>query len=137
MMTEKTPIFSDPKLAGKIKSELIDKSYYDDVKYNIQSKYRWKIIGDITETASHILTGLSAILAFSSGFFDNTMLSFVAGCVATLSLIFRQFSSYSMKESKERTDQVNRVLNKLGIEEIVDITVDSTNESARLSLVNI
>lgn len=110
----------------KIKKELVEKNYYDDVKSNLASKSRWKTIGDLSEAFSHILTGISAVLAFAAGFFDHKILSFVAGCLATGSLVLLQFSSYSMKESKERTDQVNKILDKLGIEEIANITVDST-----------
>ncbi|XWV26896.1 hypothetical protein QJ857_gp0154 [Tupanvirus soda lake] len=119
-------------LVNKIRTELVEKTYFNDVKYNIKSKSRWKIVGDIAEAISHILTGVSAVLAFAAGFFDYKELSFVAGCLGTISLVLFQFSYYATKESKERTKQVNRILDKLGIDEIVDITIDSAIDNSRL-----
>ena len=113
----------------KIKKELIEKTYYDDLKDNLSSKSRWKTIGDVTEAFAHLFMGISAILAFAAGSFNLTLLSFISGCVATTSLVLLRFSSYCMKESTERTTQVNKILHKLGIEEIADITVDSTAET--------
>lgn len=127
-----TSIASDTNLTNKIRKELVEVTYYDDIKYNIHSRSRWKIIGDTTEAIAHIFTGITAILAFAAGFFNFAMFSFIAGCLGTASLVLLQFSSYAMKESKERTEQVNRMLTSLGIDRIVDITIDSTSENTPL-----
>ena len=128
-MTDKNKI--DMAFIDKIKKELVEKTYYDDVKYNIQSKSRWKLIADITEAIAHIFMGMTAIMAFAAGFFDYKFLSFVAGCLGTASLVLLQFSSYSVKESKERTEQVNKILGKLGINEIADIAIDFSSNNER------
>lgn len=107
----------------KIKTELIENRYYNDIKYNINSKSRCKFTADFTEYLSYILTGIAVILSFAAGFFDNIWLSFASGCFGTTSLALLKFSSYAMSESKERTNQVNIILKKLGIEEIPDISV--------------
>lgn len=119
---------------NKVKKELIETTYYRDLKYNIRSKSRWKFVGDFTETLAHILIGIATILAFSAGFFKNEYLSFASGCVSTASLVFIQFSSYSVRESKERTAQVNTILTKLGIDSIPDITIDSTVQSEQIEV---
>lgn len=124
-MTLNTTISTNSDFRIRIRNEL-EETYYADIKYNITSKSRWKFIGDITEAFSYVMTGIATILAFSAGFSNNMWLSFVAGCFSTGSLVFLNFSSYATRESKERTRQVNKILNKLGIEEIPDITVDST-----------
>src|SRR5581483_1250606 len=94
-------------LINRIKKELVDKSYYNDIKFNLKWKSYWKVIADVSETLAQILIGISAVLAFASGFFEYTLLSFIAGCFGTASLVLYKFSSYSMGESKERTAQVN------------------------------
>ena len=116
-----------PELVNRIRTELVEKNYYEDVAYNIKSKSRWKIIADITEAIARILSGVSVVLAFAAGFFNYMLLSFISGCFGTLALVLLHFSSYSMNESKERTEQVNRILAKIGIDTIADITIDSTN----------
>ena len=85
-------------------------------------------MGDLCESIANILSGISTILAFSAGFFGNEILSFVAGCCGTCSLVFLHFSSYAMRESKERTQQVNIILTKLGLDKIPDISIDSSSD---------
>lgn len=113
--------------------KLIDEAYYRDLKYNLTSKSRWKFIGDVSETLSQICVGTSSVLAFASGFFEDIdILAFVAGTVGVGSLVLLQFSSYAMKESSERTQQVNVILTKLGLETIPDIVVEPSIIKARL-----
>jgi hypothetical protein len=133
--TEKNDVFIDPELVNKIKKDIIEKSYYSDVKFNIRWKSYWKIIADVSETFAHIFTGVSAILAFASGFFNYTLLSFIAGCFGTGALVLLKFSSYAIAQSKERTQQVNLILDKLGIVDIPDITsvVTTSTNGARLT----
>lgn len=111
----------DSDLADRIKRELINETYYRDVKHTLISKSAWKIIGDITEALAHIGIGATAILAFSAGYFDHAILSYISGCVCTISLVLSRFSAYSLKESKERTRQVNAILQELGISQIADV----------------
>jgi hypothetical protein len=114
-------------IVEKIRKELVAPSYYFDVKYNIRSKTRWKIASDVIEFFAQILVGASTILAFSAGYFDDKILSFIAGAIGTLALVMLRFAVYAMNESKERTIQVNKLLEKLGIEKIPDITSDTNN----------
>jgi hypothetical protein len=114
------------ELNDKIMKELIEPTYYNEVKSYLSSRYRWKNIGDICEVFGKIFAGCSSVLAFSSGVFKIDILSFLAGCFGIIALIFMQFSSYSMKESKERTDEINIMLNKLGISEIPNTAIDSS-----------
>lgn len=118
------------ELINKIRTELVEPTYYSDVKYNIGSKSRWKFIGDLTETLSRIFSGLGTILAFAAGFFNYSLFSFIAGCFGITSLVLLQFSSYSMKESKERTDQVNILLEQIGIDKIANIAIDSSIDTS-------
>ena len=115
-------------LAAKIKQELVDPNLYNDVKYNIRSKSRWKFIADISETFAQVFLCASVVLSFASGSFDEKILSFIAGAFGACSLSLLLFSSYSMKESKERTTQVNIILKNLGVDAIPDITIDSTSD---------
>lgn len=115
------------ELLKKISNELIEKTYYNDVKRNLRERCLCKCIGDISEALAHIIAGIGIVLSFAAGFFDLYILSFLAGCFGTVAMILLQCSSYSMKESRERTDEVNILLEKLGINEIPNIAIDSAN----------
>lgn len=123
--TPSTPLVS-PELISKIQTDLIDVSYYDDIRFNLKSKSVWKFVGDGSEVLAHVATGAASILAFSTGFFDNYVLSYVAGCLGIVALVLAKFSSYAMGESRERTEQVNKLLASLGMESIPDIVIDSS-----------
>ena len=110
-------------------NNLINQNYYSDLKYNIGSKSRLKIISDWSDGLAQLLMGISVVLAFAAGYFDHYILSFIAGCMGTISMVVLKFSSYAMKESKERTDQVNLILRKLGIDTIPIVNTDSIAES--------
>lgn len=118
---------------NKIKQDLVEKNYYRDIQYNINSKFRWKWAGDFTEALAHLCTALSVILAFSAGFFNYSLLSFIAGCFGTCSFVLLRLSSYSMKESRERTEQVNALLRKIGIDSIPDIVIDSALTNSNMN----
>lgn len=116
----------DPQYIDKIVKELVEPAYYDDVKYNINSRNRWKKISDITSAFSQILFGISIIMSFAVGFFDINMLSFISGSIGVSAMVVMKISSYAMNESRERTNQINIILKKLNISEIPDITIDPT-----------
>ena len=115
-------------MISKIQKELVDTSYYEDIKYNTRSKSRWKFIGDITEATSHIISSSGVIISFAAGYFGYPFLSFLAGSLGITSIVLLRFSSYSMRESRERTIQINSLLEAIGINKIVDITIDSADE---------
>ncbi len=94
---------------------LVEPSIKLDVQEMIDNKRRYRITGQAFETISKILLASAGILSFSSGYFNNPILSFVAGSVSTVSLACLQFSSYAYKESKERNKHLNSILKWLDI----------------------
>lgn len=112
----------EEKLMEKIKEELIEPTYYQDIKDNLNGRETWKKIGDVTEAISKIFAGLATVAAFAAGFFNITILSFISGCLGTLALVIQQFSTYSYNESKERTNRVNKILTDLGLKNILDLS---------------
>lgn len=105
-----------------IMKKLIEPCYYKDVKDLITERDFWRKLGNIFESSGKIFVGTSSIAAFSSGMYKYDILSFVAGTTSVVSLICMQFSSYSYNESKERTSKLNKLLHKLGVESIPDIS---------------
>lgn len=114
-------------------NKMIDEDYLSNVKLGLSSRSCWKFTGDCTETLGHISIGVSAIIAFAAGFFGIGFLSFIAGCFSTGAILLLKFSSYSMGESKERTTEINRILSKLNIDELVDIAIDSASDGTAIS----
>lgn len=102
----------------KIVKEFIEPAYIYDIKNMIRGKRRWKASGQIFETVSKILVAASGILSFSSGYYKDETLSFLAGSVSTISLAMLQFSSFCYRENKKQSDELNILLKKLGLDTI-------------------
>ena len=100
-------------------------NYYQDIEHNIKSKSNWKITSDASNTFSKIISSFAIIVSFASGYFNYSTLSFIAGSLGTVSSVSLQFSTYAMNESRERTQTVNKILEYIGINKIVDISIDN------------
>lgn len=127
---------ADQTLKNKILHEL-ETYYYDDIVHNMNSRKNYKLTSDIMEVLGHIALILSIIISFSAGYFKYEILSFIAGGIGTLSVGLFRFSSYTLKESKERTLIVNTILKSLNMREIVDIALDISNEKQDLKKVTV
>jgi hypothetical protein len=106
--------------------KMVNAMYVDDMKTTLFCRCCCKNAADVTETLGHILIAAGAIVSFAAGVWDLSYLSYISGGISVASMSLLKFSSYSMKESKERTMQVNKLLTSLGLKEIPDITFDST-----------
>lgn len=116
---------NDSDFDTRVREEILNSHYFNDIKYNIRSKSRLKFLSDISQIFSYIFTSISIILTFATGYFDNLYLSFAAGCLGTIGLVLLKISSYFMAESKERTKQVNILLQHRNFPSIPDIAIDN------------
>jgi hypothetical protein len=105
--------------------EKINIIYEKDVNDNISARYTCRKTGHILEVVSQLFSLGSTILAFSAGFYDIKLLSFIAGCLGSLSLATLKTSAFALKESKERTTALNILLEKLGLSTVPDIVEET------------
>lgn len=97
---------------------LIEPSYFSDVKETLQGRKCWRISGHVFESMSKILLAASGVLSFAAGVYDDKILSFTAGTLSTISLATFQFSLYSFKQHKKNTLELNQLLSTLQIQEV-------------------
>lgn len=105
-------------------NDMVEPAYVRDVKDALSGRFAWKRISEVCETSSKVLSGVSSIFAFAAGAYKYASLSFTAGCIGTVALVFMLFASYAAKESKERTQQLNMTLNHVGIRGMPVIAID-------------
>ena len=98
--------------------ELIEPYYKKVVKNTIEGRQCWRKTGIAFETISKIMVAFGSILSFSAGVYQDQTLSFVSGSISCLSLAFLQFSSFSYKENKKQSEELNVLLKTLGLETI-------------------
>jgi hypothetical protein len=113
---------------------MIAAAYRGEIRSMIRWRDIWKRFGDGCEAAAKGLTGVSAILAFASSAIRDPriadILSFTSGSVGTLGLVLLTYSGYAIHESRERTVELNGVLESIGVTPVPDI---ASSTSARPS----
>lgn len=109
-----------------IVKELIEKSYKEDVRDMLKGKKCWRISGQTFETLSKVLVAIGSVVSFAAGVYNETTLSFVSGAISTFSLATLQFASFSYKENKKQSNELNNLLKSLQLETIpvIERTVD-------------
>jgi len=103
--------------------QIVNETYLDDVKCTICGRKYLKISADSLEVISEVTRGVSIVLAFLVPLWEP--LSYVSGSIGTCGMVSRGLSSFTMKESKERTTESNLILEKINAQKIVDIAIDS------------
>jgi hypothetical protein len=61
---------------------------------------------------------IGSIISFSSGYFNDPLLGFLAGSISTMSLATLQFSSFAYIENKKTGQDLNVLLKKLNLDVI-------------------
>lgn len=112
---------STKKLRKFIVKSIVQPAYVKDIRDILSGRYRWRKIGKLLLIISLLLSSSSTILTFMSAYFDEKLISIIAGGIGVLGAIFLHFSLMSKRESKRLTHQANEILKQLGIEGVPDI----------------
>ena len=111
-------------IRSKIITELIQPAYYKDVEDTIEWRYRWRKLGNCSESTSHLFMAISTILAFAAGFFGYEWMSFISGCSTVIAGVLMKFTAYASHESKERTQSLNAILEHLNMKKMPSININ-------------
>lgn len=116
-------------LKNDILVNLVEPQYKSDIIQNLKLRKRFKNFAIGFETMSKLFVGVSSVMSFSSGIYKYQIMSFLAGTTAVLSLVLLQYASFSYRESKKLSIELNDILKKLNI-----ITLNVDNGSIADSL---
>ena len=122
------PTYYSMTFKEEIQTRLLQPNYMMEIREFLTRRTCWRKAGIGFETTSKVLVGIGSVVSFSAGVYGSTTLSFVAGSISTLSLVMLQLSSYSYRESKEATEELNITLNTLGIPIVPEVLHDSVEK---------
>ena len=92
------------------------------------SLIRWRRV-DTMSTAVSILFGLSSgLLAFSQGFFQLPILSFISGSFSIASLSVKEFGHHAYRQTKNYSQLINELLIANGEKPLPEIVIHSEGE---------
>ena len=115
-MSSKNSLMVSEAVKQSILEELVEPCFYKDIKSLMSERTIWRKSGSVFETLSKLFVGAASILSFATG------LNFWSGTSSVLSLVCMQFSSFSYSESKERSSKMNKLLDKLKVQNVPDIS---------------
>jgi len=115
------------ELKGIIMREFIEPNYKETVKENLELIKYFRRFSLAFESVSKLLVGMGSVISFSSGLYNNRLLSFVSGTVSVVSLVFLQYSTYASKESKKHISELNQLLKQLNIEPLSEHGSDNVS----------
>ncbi len=104
---------SDQSLRDKILAEQINIIEHD---INI-----WRGFEISTNIIGEIFSGVSAILAFSVGYFNIPLLGYLAGAFGVSSIGLRKFSTYCLQQGQAQNIVINNLLKADGQGTIPDV----------------
>jgi len=95
-------------------------SYKSDLRMHFMLRNRWNMINYYLNVLAKSFTGITTLLAFSAGFFQeyNLGLSFSAGCFGVITSILIGLTSYAMKNVKDSVTEINKIMMSLGVDKL-------------------
>jgi hypothetical protein len=121
-----------PELKNDILVNLIEPQYKQDIIRNLVLRKKFKNYALTFETLSKLFVGITSVMSFASGIYKYELMSFLAGTSSITSLVLLQYASFSYRESKKISIEINDTLKKLNI-----ISLNVENGSTADSLENL
>jgi len=102
-------------LKNDILLNLVEPQYKKDVIQYLRLRKKFKAYGLCFETLSKFFVGVSSVLSFASGIYKYEIMTFLSGTTSVVSLVMLQYASFSYRESKKISIELNEILKKLNI----------------------
>jgi hypothetical protein len=105
------------------RTEIIKKYVRPNLLFDIEDGFiwrtRWQKISSSVYCIAEILGLGQTVLAFVASTYDIVTISFAAGLVGILCIVFNRFGAYANHKSSEKTNQLNEILIKIGIKDTI------------------
>jgi len=111
-----------------IVNNIIKPGYKKEIEDYSYNRVMWKKRGMRFETTSKIFIGFGSIASFAAGVYGYQTLSFVSGAISTISLVFLQYANFSYKESKKSHNDLNNLLENIGIKKLPELSAGTQDD---------
>ena len=116
-----------------IVNNIIKPGYKKEIEDYSYNRVMWKKRGMRFETTSKIFIGFGSIASFAAGVYGYQTLSFVSGAISTISLVFLQYANFSYKESKKSHNDLNNLLENIGIKKLPEVSTGVQDDGGMMS----
>jgi hypothetical protein len=116
-------------IQNQIRKEVIEPDLLKNIKDTSSAAFFWRKVGNVCEAVGKMFVVFQGLLAFASATFNVSYLGFISGALSIVAMGLFSYSTYSMNESKERSNQLNMLLTYTGIDPVPSIEIDSAGTS--------
>ena len=102
-------------LKNDILLTLVEPNYKNDIIRGLRIRKQFKNYALFFESLSKLFVGVTSVMSFASGIYKYEVMSFLAGTSSVVSLVMLQYASFSHREYKKITIELNDMLRKLDI----------------------
>jgi len=102
-------------LKNDILVTLVEPNYKNDIVRALKIRKQFKNYALFFESLSKLFVGVTSVMSFASGIYKYEIMSFLAGTSSVVSLVMLQYASFSHREYKKITIELNDMLRKLDI----------------------
>lgn len=118
-------------LKDRIQAEVVNPHLYRDVTDVSNASYFWRKVANCTEALGRFLIVMQSIVSFGSAVYDLPTLGFVSGSTSIFAMGLIAYSSYALQESKERTDEMNLILQHQTISAVPNLIAVKSDDNAK------
>ena len=113
-----------------IQADIVNPGIKEEISTFLAMRTKWRSTGIYLETASKAMVGAASLLAFSTAVYPcNTYLSYCSGSMSTLSLVCLQFANYAFRESKQSTENLNKLLARAELPPLPELNASVLKDS--------
>jgi hypothetical protein len=123
-----------------LQSKFFNKKIIENIKKNLEDeindattlRFTWARIATAMYCISEILMIIQTALSFTAASYQIILISYLAGIIGVVAIGLNRFGAYSKNQSTEKTNQLNKLLKTIGINnELPDLMKycnDKTND---------
>lgn len=97
-------------LSNAIRDNIINPAMVKEIEDLCKSREKWRKVSNYSEAIGNFLVLAAAIVSFASGIYEENIVSFIGGCLATSAISLVKFSIYANNECIERNKSLNKLL---------------------------
>ena len=112
-MTSETSKLIPDSVKNDIINNIIIPSYKSDISYSIRTRNFWGKTATFCGILTTLLIGLSSVFSFLAS--KNPEYNTIAGLIGILSIVAKEFSSFSNLQDHLSTVESNEILQNIGI----------------------
>ena len=125
---------------NQLKSKIFNKKIIEHLQNSLENeiedasmwRFTWVKIATSMFCISEVLMIIQTALSFTAAAYQILLISYLAGVIGVVAIGLNRFAAYSKHQSTEKTNQLNKLLKTIGIDNNIPDLVDYTDKKDKV-----